>query len=76
MYTPSEGVRGTNWAHLSAHNEEEVKDATSPQGDLGAARCSRERVAGAHEELACEVNAKEAATRTASFLTSDQKPLT
>eukprot|EP00965_Chrysotila_dentata_P045480 1510819-Pleurochrysis_carterae.AAC.1 len=32
---------------------EEVKETTSPQGDLGTARSSRERVASALQELAC-----------------------
>ena len=55
---------------------EEVKETTPPQGDLGAARSSRERVAGAPLELACVVAAKEADTRTANSITSDREPLT
>eukprot|EP00965_Chrysotila_dentata_P009872 322111-Pleurochrysis_carterae.AAC.1 len=55
---------------------EEVKETTSPQGYLGAARSSRERVASALHELACVVAAKKADTRTAKSITSDRKPLT
>eukprot|EP00965_Chrysotila_dentata_P103599 3419271-Pleurochrysis_carterae.AAC.4 len=40
--------------------EEEAKDILPPRGDLGAARRSRERVAGALRELACVVEVKEA----------------
>eukprot|EP00965_Chrysotila_dentata_P037498 1247353-Pleurochrysis_carterae.AAC.1 len=55
--------------------EEKVMETTSIQGDLGAARRSRERVASALHELACVVKAKKPDTRTANSITSDREPL-
>eukprot|EP00965_Chrysotila_dentata_P251165 6209875-Pleurochrysis_carterae.AAC.2 len=47
--------------------EEEIKKTSSLQGDLGAARRSRELVASALLKLACVVGAKEALTRRANL---------
>eukprot|EP00965_Chrysotila_dentata_P181879 6004610-Pleurochrysis_carterae.AAC.1 len=61
---------------ISSRGGEGQGDNPTTRRPLGAARPSLERVANAHQALACVVEAKKADTRTASSLTSDRKPST